>query len=282
MSNALEGRTYMKQKWVLDPDIVSGKKDSRHDHRYYDQDEYVIEKTPFDVPNGKWVMLQPLGCAWRKLVGADYSEVEQVTLHNLYGIYHVLFVSDKPFGFITANELEYVPGEQQPLPVGNRYVHVAQKIHRGELLPGIAIPSIEIARQAPDPSRKNGVYPHSEKGGLKRNRDQRRNHIRWARLTDVIAASGLSAEEVLLGFWPFIGSSYDYTNKQSGTMLHVVAADSAEFIKTGAPIVHFLHKEATREMMSEPIDDLWIRAGLAKAILHLLALGVKPEVMQPA
>lgn len=282
MSNALEGRTYMKQKWVLDPDIVSGEKDSRHHHRYYDQDEYVIEKTSFDVSNGKWVMEQPTGWNWCKLVGVDRSEVEQIELHHLHGTYHILYVSDKPFGFVTAEDLEYVPGQLEPLPVGGRYVHVAQKIHKGELLPSITIPSIEIARQAPDPSRKHGLYPHSEKGGLTRNRDQKRNHIRWARLTDMVAATGLSAEEMLIGFWPFIGWSYDHSNDRHGTLLHIVLHDSPEDFRTKETYVHFFNQDEARRVISGTPENVWIRAGLAKAILHLLALGVKPEVMQPA
>ena len=84
MANAPEGRTYMKKQWVLDPDIVSGRRPSRHHHRYYDADEYVIEKTPFVVPNGKWVMEETLVAgrsSW--LVGIDHSELKQATLSSL-------------------------------------------------------------------------------------------------------------------------------------------------------------------------------------------------------
>lgn len=273
MSNAPEGRTYMKKKWVLDPDIESGKRPSRHNHRYYDQDEYVIQETPYVVPNGKWAIMRPTGVGWCKLVGVDHTEVEDITLDNLYGVYNVIYTSDKPFGFVTAEQCKYVLQERQAAPVGNRYLHVAQKIHKGELLPGITIPSIEIARQAAEPRKL--LDPT-------RGRDQKRNHIRWARLTDVITASGLSAEEVLLGYWPFIGRSIDHYTGRHGILLHIIVQGSALSISSWTPRILFLDQDEVRQFSSWPLENVWIRAGLAKTILRLQALGVQPEVTQPA
>lgn len=270
MSNAPEGRTYMKMQWVLDPDIVSGKKPSSNSS-YYTGADYIIAETPYVVPNGKWVLMRPLGSPWCKLVGVDHSEVEDIVLDDLYGIAHVLYVSNKPFGFVTAEDLEYIPGELQPIPIGGKYLHVAQKVHKGELLPGIEIPKIEIVRE--EPALKSG--------GRERNRDQKRNHIRWARLSDVVAAAGVSAEELLLGYWPFIGWSYDHTSMRHGTLLHIVLHDSPEEFKTRQTTFQYFDQEETRRIVSDSTENMWIRAGLAKTILRLQTLGVQPEVTQP-
>ena len=277
MANAPEGRTYMKKQWVLDPDIVSGRRPSRHNHRYYDGDEYVIEETPFVVPNGKWVMERPLIC-WSWLVGIDHSELEQVTLHSLYGTYEVLYISDKPFGYICVDE-EDVDQSVHPAEVksnGRKTLVYARQVHKGELGRGVRTPMLDYIRQPLASHRCPGM----------KSRERRRGQYGWVKLSDLGEMSGCGYRpnkevELILSFWQFSGHrNYRYyENDQDGGQLVDVAWGSSLDIELGT--AEF--KSLTQSQFRKECDDtseVWVRRGFAYTILRLQALGVQPVVPQ--
>lgn len=280
MSNSPEGLTFMKKKWVLDPDIMSGKRPSRHQHLYYDGDEYVIEESPLVVPNGKWVMERPLISGyWSWLVGIDYSELEQVTLHSLYGDSHILYISDKPFGYVVADgeDVDRLVYPAEVKSSGHKTLDYARQVWKGELGRGVRTAALDYVRQPLASSRGLGMKA----------RERRRGQYGWVKLSDLGEMSGCGYNpdkdvELILGYWQFSGhrNYRHYENDQDGGQLVDVAWGSRLDIKLGDAEFKSVTREQFREEGSDT-SELWVRRGFAYTILRLQALGVKPEVMQP-
>ena len=275
LTHVPEGRTYMKKQSVLDPDIVSGKRPSRHHHRYYDGDEYVIEETPYVVPNGKWVMEKSLMTGrWSWLVGIDHSEFEQITLHSLYGYPEMLYISDKPFGYVYAYE-EDVDQSVYPAEVkssGYKTLVYARQIHKGELGQSVPIPRLQYVRQA---SHKPG-YAMSA-------RDKRRGNLGWVRfewLVEALCLPQRQAREIILGYAQFSGHHHYIDDRIVGRLIDVVLAMFEDEIKHKTPEVLSVAPETFRRFTDENPDTLWIRHGFAKTILRLQALGYQPATME--
>lgn len=243
MKIAQMGRVYMDYRWEV--------KDEECYYTASFPEDYVLVETPHLVPNGKWVMERPHGWAW--LVGVQFEELEKVEYLDKDGLRHRLYSCDKPFGYVTALEAEYIAGKVYRVPVGRRYLVCAQQIHKGELGQTVPFNRIPYVR-AKDKKQGNG----------------------WVRLSDLIAASGLSSEEIILGYW----------NHTSGRVFDIVRVDSAEDIKGLVPLVHSLTETEMRDNLSdwlasgEPYDTIMVRRGFAYTVLRLLALGVRPELHQ--
>lgn len=219
-------------------------------------------KIPYYVPNGMWVWEANYSGASIEFIGPGAANVRRVKLDRSPRGYKCIYVSSEPFGLLIGG---YEGSD-------DRRFFYARQICKGELgRSPSGDPKLEIAREAPDLSRKMHNFP--------RGRSQKRNHICWARLTDVVEASSLSAEALLLSYWPFIGKSFDCSTDRYDTLLHVVAAP-LKLIKTGRPRVLFLDQDGVREMLTGSIDDVWIRAGFAKTILRLQALGYPPAAVE--
>lgn len=271
MANAPEGRTYMKKQWVLDPDIVSGRRPSRHHHRYYDADEYVIEKTPFVVPNGKWVMEETLVAgrsSW--LVGIDHSELKQATLSSLYGAHEVLYISDKPFGYVCADEEDVDPLSLQVKPGRRKTLVYARQVHKGELGRGVRIPWLDYVREP--------LAPH--RGHNMKARDRRRGQYGWVKLVDLgemtVGYRPSDLVELILGYWQFSG----HRNYQDDGQLVDVAWGSHHDIKDGTAEFRSLTCKQFRDECDD-LSEMWVRCGFARTILRLQALAVQPEATQP-
>lgn len=277
MTAATEGRTYMIKSLVLHPDIASGKRRPTGMDRgipYETAADYIEAETPYVVPNGKWVASWPSAC-WAKLVGADWSEIESVKLDTRYGgtsVYSILYICDKPFGFIAAEEGDYPTTHPKGRLLGDLKFHSAQQVHKSELTQsGVPFPKLTLVREAEGLDRKMWSF--------QRNRSQRRNHTRWARLTDVMIASDRTVEEIILSYWRFIGRSIDHENDRHGTFLHVTYGSPEEVASHDRKVLYYSQDELGPVINSGPAR-VWVRAGFAKTILQLLSLGVTPEFLQ--
>ncbi len=219
------------------------------------------------VPNGMWVMERPsFGHTW--LIGAESHEVVPVSIDDRANQRRTLYTANKPFGFVQSEEAVYLPGTQ--VPTGSQRLSYARQVHKGELGKGVSIPRLRFAREHPDNSPKYHNFP--------RNRDQRRNPFRWARLSNVVAASGASARRLMSSYWPFVGQSYDTAGQRIGEFLHVRFGNTCDDISNQI-ISHscFTFEElGNRIMCGQNLDNIWIRAGLANTFLRLIALGYQP------
>ncbi len=272
MTNAPEGWTYMMKKWVLDPDIESGKRPSRHHHDYYDQDEYIIKETTFVVPNGKWVIEKSLICGrWSRLVGIYHGELEQVTLHSLYGYPEMLYISDKPFGYVCADDDDVYRSEVKP--DGSKTLVYSRQVHKGELGQGVRIPRLNCVRQPLEPGTKPNV---------RKARERRRGQYGWVKLPDLgemtVGYRSDKQVDLVLGYWQFSGHLHWQNGERVGTLVDV--AWGADYdIREGTAEFKSLTREQFRKECSDT-SEVWVRRGLAYTILRLQALGVQPEVPQ--
>ena len=247
MTNAPEGRTYIDYHW----DVRKGAReyfDTYKGWRYAEKDITQVQ-TPHVVPNGKWVMERPPIWAW--LVGVKYDELEELPYTDKSGLRHVLYICDKPFGYVTALDGEYVLGHVSAVPVGRRHLVCAQQIHKGELGQTVPFNRIPYVR-ANDKKKGNG----------------------WIRLSDLMEASGLSSEEIIFGYW----------NHASERLFDIVLTNDENAIKGVVPNVCHLTREQMNDMlmMSDPSEAgaIWVRRGFAYTVLRLLALDVRPELHQ--
>lgn len=271
MTNTLEGRTYIHYDWKL--------KDNLSDFQMAYCRDYVRTKTPRVVPNGKWVMEYPQGPhGYAELVGVNHWELEKIQFTDKYGVRHYLHISDKPFGYITADDVMYTDDALfRAVPFGRRILFCARQIHKGELSQtGPLIERLKYVRQACEP----GEMPNVRKA-----RERRRSNRGWVRLTDLSAASGFSAEDIVFGFWSYSGHCnywFYHKDQPAGQLLDIVVASSPDGIKGRCPEVKFTTQFEAFCLIHESLEDLWVRRGFAYTVLRLLALGVRPEVIQPA
>jgi hypothetical protein len=233
----------------------------------YDYTDYEVF-ADLVVPNGTWVLERPsFGYTW--LVGAAWSELRDVFIDKRPPQERLLWLADKPFGFVQSEEAKYLPGTDTQVPVGPQSLSYARQIHKGELGQGVPIPRLQFAREHPDNARKLRSFP--------RNRSQRRNPFRWARLSDVAAAAGIPVFQLVTSYWPFTGHSYDSVNQRSDELLHVRLGASTGEIGAQHALPYYLTLEELRiRILGGQMYNIWIRAGLANTFLRLCALDYQP------
>ena len=228
-----------------------------------------------EVPNGTWVMERPC-FGHTELVGTDHDQLWTESLDKRPGRRRSLYLSEQTFGFVQAEKTGYDPVTNRRTPQGSRRLYYARQVHKGELGRGISIPRLQFAREHPDNARKMHDF--------ERNRDQRRNPFRWARLSDLVAAAGISPHTAMADYWPFIGWSYDHVGRRHGELLHVRYGTTPDDIggQSYGPS-HLTFEELGREIMGgRALDEIWIRAGLANTILRLQALNYQPVATSTA
>lgn len=227
-----------------------------------------VRRIPYYVQDGMWVWEYEYSGASMHFIGPGAANVKEIKLDRTDLGWARIYVSTQPFGVLIGG---YELGD------GHR-LFCARQVHKAQLgRSPSGDPKLTIAREAPNPAKAMDDVP--------RGRNQKRNHICWASLASVIEASGLTPKQVLLGYWPFVGRSFDETNSRFGTLLHITWAADVERIRatTGK---HTYHTENEIHMIIDCgeglLAEVWIRAGFAKTILRLLALGVKPFDQLPA
>ncbi|MBI3889164.1 hypothetical protein HY312_01115 [Candidatus Saccharibacteria bacterium] len=261
----IDGRTYMISTRILDPEIKAGRKP--RSRAWLDSNEdYVDSKEARVVPNGKWIMNMS-GFYTKWLVGINHSELETVSLDTTRGADNMLFISDKPFGFVTADKAVRPPGCLHVEPVGRRILLHSRQIHKGELGQSIPIPRPEYVR-ACDKSRGNG----------------------WVRLESLAEVAGLAktidAIELVTDYWNFSGHR-DYLSSRGDNLVtqqrvDVVEATDDDEIKGKNPEVFATNQGGFKIRTRRNPGAVWIRRGFAFTILRLTALGVRPETFQSA
>ena len=273
MTNAPEGRTYINYRW----DIREGAREYFSVHygcwRYEAKDVTEV-RTPHVVPNGKWVMERPYGWAW--LIGVEFGELEDIQYTDKHGIKHVLYISDKPFGYIVADEEDVDMAVYPPVikPTGRKRLVCAQQIHQGEIGQSVPIERLSYIRQA---------YESGQKPNVQKARERKRGNRGWVRLTELAASTGFSVEDIVFGFWSYSGHRNYWTynnNQEGGQLLDIVIASSPADIEYKCPKEHFVMQSEVSGLIRESVEDLWVRRGFAYTVLRLLALGVRPELHQ--
>lgn len=267
MTNALEGRTYIDHQWTTRYGAQQYFS-IQHGWRYRAED--VIEtKIPHVVANGKWVMERPSGWAW--LIAADKDGVDHLRYTDECGVVHSLYVSDTPFGYITADEDDVDQSVYPPVPSGRRRLQYARQIHKGELGRGIPFERLPYVRQA---------FEKGQKPSVTKPRERRRGYG-WVRLIDLVDATGLSYEEIVFGYWGYSGHR-NYENDQGGgQLLDIVWASFEEDIKGKVPsVLSLTRSDAETTLMAWKRSRIWVRRGFAYTVLRLHALGVQPYAMQ--
>lgn len=222
-------------------------------------------------------MEQPSGWAW--LIGDDEANIEHLRYIDKYGTDRVLYISDKPFGFIVADEEDVDQSVYPPVPNGRRRLRYAQQIHKGELRRGVPIERLPYARQAYEDNQKLSVTKAH----------QRRRGYGWVRLNDLSDAAGLRNRDVVFGYWNYSGhvNYRSYSNEQvDGVLLDIVRATSMDEIEGCVPVVFSLTQFEAGELLGGWNEhhfytgDVWVRRGFAYTVLRLVALGVQPGVPQ--
>lgn len=277
MSDAPEGRTYIDYSWEArlgsrtytchtSPDEV------RRRYSYYiDKGEVVTEvQTPHVVPNGKWVAEQGYGYNWPVGVGSD--ELNQLEYHDKNGVYHRLFTSDKPFGFV-AVDLDDCEGNPMRIDSSVRKTLVyARQVHKGELGRGVPIPTVDYVRQPFEPHQKLGMKA----------RERRRGQYGWVKLAELgemtVGYRPDQQIELVLDYWQFSGHLSWQKGQRIGTLVDVAWGSSLD-IQLGNAEFMSLTREQFREECSDT-SEVWVRRGFAYTVLRLLALGVRPELNQ--
>lgn len=269
MTNAPEGRTYIDYEWVL----RDGLSDYRRAYSRFPED-FVQVATPHTVPNGKWVMERPHGWAW--LIGIMSDELETFSHTDKRGVRCTLLISDKPFGYIVADEEDVDKSVYPPVikQNGRKILVCAQQVHKGELGQTVPIERLSYIRQALEPGESQSVRKrrkHGQRG--------------WIRLTELATAANLSAKDIVFGFWSYSGHRnywFYHKDQQGGQLLDIVVASSPTDIEHKCPTVQSTTQSEASHLIHEFVESLWVRRGFAYTILRLQALGVQPEVSQLA
>jgi hypothetical protein len=268
VTNSPEGLTFIDYSWVA---RLNGRSYTSHTSPneigrpyscYIGKGEVVTEvQTPHVVPNGKWV-----AGGFGLPVGLERHELEELEYHDKDGRYHRLVVGYKPFGLVGTD------------PEGRKTLVYSRQVWKGELGRGVRIPTLDYVRQPLASHRGLGMKA----------RERRRGQYGWVKLADLGEMSGCGYRpdkevELILDYWQFSGHrNYRYyENNQDGGQLIDVAWGSRLDIETGNAEFKSLTREQFREECSDT-SEVWVRRGFAYTILRLHALGVQPEVMQPA
>lgn len=269
MTNALEGRTYFNYSWkpregalpVTDPYSVDS---------FFRTEDIIQTKTPFVVPNGKWVMERPShGHSW--LVGVEFDELEVFRYTDASCMTRVLYICDKPFGYIVVRDEDMDESVYPAEPIGAKRLLHARQVHKGELGKSVSIPRLNYVRQAFEEGTRHNVI-HS--------RERRRSNLGWVRLTELAEAADFTPWGAVLGYWDFSGHR-NQNDQDGGQLLDFVVASEASEIECKVPNVKFATIYEARSLIRESLPDLWVRRGFAATVLRLVALGVEPWVTLP-
>jgi hypothetical protein len=225
-------------------------------------------ETPHVVDDGLWVAEAFSGGCFTNFFLGSTEPPEGIALEQAEHGCHMLYVSPEPFGVISA------PGTLEGIATGGRYFRSARQIRGGKLGQYVPIPKLKFAREA------NGVA----KPWVTKPRDNRRTHIGWGLLPDLVKASGLTIEQLLLGFWPFVNFQYDPTSWRSDSRtLDLLVDYTREQIHNQPPIQpRRLTQDTIKQALycldgwNEPWDRTWVRKGYANTVLRLLELGYQP------
>jgi hypothetical protein len=274
VSNAPEGRTYFNYSWkpregalpVTDPYSADS---------FFHQEDMIQTKTPFVVPNGKWVMERPNhGYSWR--VGVDLDELEVFWYTDEHCMSRVLYICDKPFGYVVVRYEDMDESVCPPEPIGAKRLFHARQIHKGELGQSVPIPRLNYVRQA---------FAEGTKPNVINARECKRSNLGWVRLTELAEAAELSLGETVYAYWDFSGhrNSKRYQNDQDGgQLLDIVVASAKDEIEEMVPDVKSVTKQEALDLIRESVRVLWVRRGFAATVLRLVALGVEPWATLPA
>lgn len=225
-------------------------------NRPYIVDRYdKVVTTDLFVPNGTWVMERPYGMGYSWLIGVDKDDIRFEPINKLPLERMDLRLADRPFGYVSAADAYYLPGTDILVPLGTTFLSCAQQIHKGELIPGVSIPKLQFAR----------------------NRIQRTS-ARWARLSDVVTASGMSTTRLMTDYWSFVGLDHDLSRNVRGQLLRVRFGDEAADISCQQSPHQYLMLEELADLIrgGRESSTVWISAGLANTFLRLRALGYQP------
>ena len=280
MSNAPEGRTYIDYCWDV-REGASAHFNVRAWQRAHSIKKDVVEvQTPYVVPNGRWVMERPAGYSLTRLVGITHDEVATHEYTDKHHVRHCLYISNKPFGFVAAED-EDVDRDMSPAvvkPTGRKRLFCAQQVHKGELGRTVSIPPLPYVRQPFEEGQKPSVTKAH----------QRRRGYGWVMVRDlgeIAKDASYNPEtwaELVLGYWQFSGHLiYDLAGRRAGTLVDTIWGNRYE-IRAGKAEVVSMTPEQFWEDASFDSTQLWIRRGFAYTILRLQALGVAPNVLQHA
>lgn len=270
MTNAPEGRTYIDHQQTLRMDAQSYF-DSRTGGWCNRAEDIIETKIPHVVANGKWVLEVPRPHKWAWPVGEDTDKHDFLRFTDEYGSSRALFIGDKPFGFVFAEEEDVDQTVYPPVPTGRRRLVCARQIHKGELGRSIPFERLPYVRQA---------FEKGQKPNVTRPRERRRGYG-WVRLIDLVDATGLSYEEVVFGYWDYSGHRSYENGQSSGQLLDIVWASFEEDIKGEVPsVLSLTRSDAETTLMAWKRSRIWVRRGFAYTVLRLQTLGVQPYAMQ--
>lgn len=222
--------------------------------------------THYVVDDGLWVAEAFTSGDARHDFTLGSAEVKTIVLETSASGQRVLLVSSEPFGVVCTEGPGY-----------GKYFRSARQINQGQLGQYVPIVNkIQFAREA--------------KPGVVGSRDLRRSHVGWARVTDLVRASGLTLEETLLGFWAFVDFTYDpyaWSPVFKPTMdMHWSSERHQIHNQLPKPPIALTEDDLRRALDDAGVDwnVVWLRKGYANTVLRLLALGCKPEAnsLQPA
>lgn len=235
----------------------------------YFSSEYYTDYTVWTeitIPDGTWVAELP-HYGGPRLIGIDRDRVRVQCIDERRMMGRWLYLADQPFGFIAyaGSYWNHYGSVVDPL-VGPMRLSYAQQIHKGELGQGVPIPKLKFARE------HSGIVHKMYE--FDRNRDQKRNHLRWARFSDVVEASGLYASELLRQYWPFVG-------RENQIDVRFGASHDAVSAQLNAPSYLTL-EEIIRQIADGLMEETWIRSGPANTLLRLVALNYQPTAASTA
>ena len=252
MTSTTEGRTYTIKSAVPNPNYASEIEAYRsnpftlfNSGGVMFPDEYINVETPYTVPNGKWVLELWLNCyTW--LIAPDHNKVESIEL----GSYHILYVSDSPFGIV----------KREDLGAESSHFVSAQQIHKGELGQYIPISKVNSVPEAI-------LGPEEATNG-----QRQRARMGWVRLNDLVQLSGLGPTALMNGYLPFGLQGYSFEERQDA--IDIVRAQWPSEIEGQQPKIETVTAEEMYELCARAVTtDIWVRRGFANTILRLITLG---------
>lgn len=265
---ASEGMTFTIKTQEL---TEAGKLKERHLRRWEHMTaaDYEITETPYVVPNGKWVMerwVTPAGLGDISPTGSyfvgNHKELTTIELERDGLKSRNLYIGDLPFGVISWEN----SGETW-LPTGGIHLTSAKQIHKGQLGQLVPIPALKYVRE-----------DKAEVREWARGRRRSRSHIGWGKLSDLIETTGLGFEELIERFWPFVDSRAQSWHRFPAALdvLHGVNAEQIKQRKRS--ILQYTKQDLVDTLNQDPnaYNDVWIREGLIKTILRLIALDYTP------
>jgi hypothetical protein len=227
------------------------------------ESDFIVTRTPYVVPNGKWVMKGVSGeLGYHQHFVGDPTKIDHIELESHGGVRDVIWISDESFGMLSWNK-----SDDTWLPTGGIRFESAKQVHKGQLGQLVPIPKLKYVRED-----KPEVWAYAK--GKRKNR----SHIGWGQASDLLAESGLTFTEIVQRFWPFVDFRSQPEDRFPPT-LKMLFGVTPEHIKARRRSVLRYSKEQILAILKDnpnALDSAWIPEGLIKTILRLLALGYKP------